>query len=907
MRLAYRPAVFVMNRLRYWQKFLLIGIVLSLPFALAITQYVMQINNDIEMARNEQDGLRYLTPLTTFLRHLHQHAALNLLVIGGDESYLSALTAEQASVDQALTEVDSINAELGERYQTSALWGAMRGYWEQIEAEALTMTAQQRLRQHNLMTVQAMLVIATVGNNSQLILDPDIDTYYLMDTVVNKLPMVVENVSDMRERSIQVLQAGTSTPDVRSWLTFRVDSVRTTLEAMRIGLDYAYRANPTLFARIEATIEESVKSVYQSHAFMNREVVNATANGVPDTTASAYYAETATTFRDIFSMYDVTTLALDDTLQVRIDAFTARRNLVLALTTLGVVGSVYLFSGFYVSLLRTVASLARTSQRMVEGKIDGVFLLENRDELAQVAISFNTIAGELIATRDRALEASRAKSTFLANMSHELRTPLNAIIGYSELLEEELTDVQQEEFVPDLHKIQSAARHLLSLINDILDLSKIEAGKMEVHLESFDLHSMVDDVVSTVQPMIDKNDNILILHFDPTLDVMHSDLTKVRQILFNLLSNASKFTKEGEIGLRVYPQVYDNKAMVAFDVKDTGIGMTPEQSAKLFTDFVQADASTTRQFGGTGLGLSISRRFCRMMGGDITVRSVMGEGSTFTVMLPIKTLKDQPVLLTGEAPPVLATVENGVSVLVIDDDPAVREMLLRFLVKEGFQVTIATSGQEGLRRAKEIKPDVITLDVMMPGMDGWMVLNALKADQKTAHIPVVMLTMVSDEGIGYALGATEFMTKPIDRGVLVSALHKYGDKNANQTVLVVEDDDPTREVMSRMLSKEGWRVTEATNGRAALEAMRQQRPGLILLDLMMPEMDGFQFVQELRAVDEWRNIPVIVVTAKELTPDDRAQLNGYVRQILQKGMYNREQLLKEVRTLVSALVIKPRR
>jgi Amt family ammonium transporter len=502
--------------------------------------------------------------------------------------------------------------------------------------------------------------------------------------------------------------------------------------------------------------------------------------------------------------------------------------------------------------------------------------------------------------KDAAEAANRAKSLFLANMSHELRTPLNAIIGYSELLEEEANDEGVTFFVPDLQKIRTAGRHLLALINDILDISKIEAGRMELYLESFDVATMIDNVVTTIQPVIDKNGNTLTVSFEDGTGAdasgkMRADLTKVRQVLFNLLSNAAKFTENGQITLSVRRRKGTdfNADMIEFRVTDTGIGMTDEQMERLFEKFTQADASTTRKYGGTGLGLAISRHFCRMMGGDITAESTLGKGSTFIVSLPAVVDVPDASHDTNEFP---AVTESPFSVLVIDDDPTARDLVSRILSSEGYRVELATNGAEGLLAARERRPDVITLDVLMPGMDGWAVLAALKNDPETADIPVIMLTISDSEDMGFALGAAAYLAKPIESDVLVNVMKKF-HKHQGQ-VLVVDDDAVTRDMLRRTLQGEGWTVAEAANGREALARVMEAAPALILLDLMMPEMDGFQFVDELRARDQWRSIPVVVMTAKDLTQADRDQLNGHVERIAQKGLYSRERLLREVYDLV---------
>lgn len=503
----------------------------------------------------------------------------------------------------------------------------------------------------------------------------------------------------------------------------------------------------------------------------------------------------------------------------------------------------------------------------------------------------------LEAARDQALEANRAKSAFLAQMSHELRTPLNAIIGYSELLLEEMED-QDEATTGDLKKIMDAGKHLLALINDILDLSKIEAGRMELSLETFEVRPMIEAVVSTIDPLVKKNDNALEWHCDDEVGAITADRTRVRQILFNLLSNACKFTEKGTVTLEVKCVPFNGGEGIQCSIQDTGIGMTPEQMGKLFQAFSQADTSTTRKYGGTGLGLAISRRFCQMMGGDIGVESEPGRGSTFTFTLPTEVVGNKE---TTPEPAQVPPPPGADCLLVVDDDATVRELMQRYLSKEGYHVVTAASGPEGLRLAREMHLCAITLDVMMPGMDGWAVLTELKADPELRQIPVIMVTIVDQKDLGYALGATEYLTKPIDRERLIKILSRYHGNQGDRVVLLVEDDGRLRELMRRTLKREGWEVVEADNGRVALEKMETTRPALILLDLMMPEMDGFQFLDQLRRQPGSRSIPVVIVTAKDITPEDRQRLNGHVEQILRKGNYSREDLLREVSDLVSSV------
>ncbi|UCF39864.1 MAG: response regulator [Gemmatimonadota bacterium] len=510
---------------------------------------------------------------------------------------------------------------------------------------------------------------------------------------------------------------------------------------------------------------------------------------------------------------------------------------------------------------------------------------------------------ELLTARRDAEAANSAKSQFLASMSHELRTPLNAIIGYSEMLQEDAEEAEQSSFIPDLEKIHAAGRHLLALINDILDLSKIEAGKMELYREEFDIERIVQEVATTVRPLVEKTGNTLEVSLGPELGTMHSDLTRTRQVLLNLLSNAAKFTENGSITLHAGRERNGSGGDdIVFRVADTGIGMTPEQLGRLFEAFSQADVTTSSKYGGTGLGLAISRRFCRMMGGDVTVESAPGEGSVFTVRLPAAAPEGSsaPDAVAAHGAVGSAQGEGAAgSVLVIDDDPAARTLMARILAKEGFGVREAPDGETGLRLAREERPDVITLDVIMPGMDGWTVLSALKEDPALSDIPVVMLSIVDDKNLGFALGASEYLTKPIDRERLAVVLARYRRAGGDATVLVVDDDAATRSVLRRALEQQGWRVAEAENGRVALERVGEGRPELVLLDLLMPEMDGFEFLAAFRERDGCRGVPVVVITGKELTDAERRRLNGGVEWIVEKRGLDRDRLVRHLRDLTA--------
>ncbi len=519
---------------------------------------------------------------------------------------------------------------------------------------------------------------------------------------------------------------------------------------------------------------------------------------------------------------------------------------------------------------------------------------------------------ELIVARDQALEASRAKTVFLANMSHELRTPMNAILGYSEMLIEDAGLMSSEEVAADLQKIRNAGKHLLALINDVLDLSKIESGKMTLHHESFLIGELVQDIVSTIEPIALKNHNRIAVHCPAEIGAMYSDAMKVRQSLMNLLSNACKFSQNSVIDLVISTQSHEREEYVSFAVCDRGIGMTSDQIAKLFQAFVQADESTTRKYGGTGLGLMISRRLCQMLGGDIRVSSELGKGSTFTIELPrIASAVLAPSGLGGAGDSQSAAnsaiktdvIRGGTirgeairgTVLAIDDNPDALDLISRSLSKDGYRVIMATSGEAGLVLARSHRPDIITLDVMMPQMNGWQVLAAIKADVHLSTTPVVLLSVVENNEIAMALGATDCLTKPIDWGKLQVCLDRLLPRNDPDRILVVEDDPASSELVTRILQKDGWKIEKASNGREAFACMEASPPSLVLLDLMMPEMDGFELVARLRTHPTLSKIPVLVLTSKMLTPEDHARLNGRVLDVLSKGTTERNDLLEAVR------------
>ncbi|WP_267422523.1 response regulator [Methylobacterium sp. GC_Met_2] len=497
------------------------------------------------------------------------------------------------------------------------------------------------------------------------------------------------------------------------------------------------------------------------------------------------------------------------------------------------------------------------------------------------------------AAREAAEDANRAKSSFLANMSHELRTPLSAVIGYSEMLEEEAEELGQDSLLKDLGKIKANAKHLLGLINDVLDLSKVEAEKMETYAEDVDVEAFVRDAAGTVDALVGKKGNRLVIDLGDGLGRAHTDATKLRQCLFNLLSNAAKFTEAGTITLRVRRNAIPEGDRLTFSVEDTGIGMTSDQVERLFQRFVQADGSTTRRFGGTGLGLALTKAFAELLGGSITVESDIGRGTRFILTVPAtlsEAIGDVPEEVAGES---LGSGARGL-VLVIDDEASQRDLMGRFLTRQGFSVRTAMDGRTGLDLAQTLAPRVILLDVMMPEVDGWTVLATLKNNPVTRDIPVVMVSFVADAALSASLGAADAVPKPVDWVRLKGVLDRLGTGAGD--VLVVDDDADMRERLRSVLERNGWSVREAGDGAEALDKVREATPRLVLLDLTMPVMDGFSFLHLLRDMPGCVEIPVVVLSARDVTTDERRQLAEADR-VLRKGDTSLQDIATELRRL----------
>ncbi len=519
---------------------------------------------------------------------------------------------------------------------------------------------------------------------------------------------------------------------------------------------------------------------------------------------------------------------------------------------------------------------------------------------SQAAITIDNMRAfeEQKETAQRLREIDRFKTQFLANMSHELRTPLNSIIGFSRVIlkgiDGPLTELQQT----DLTAIYNSGQHLLGLINDILDLSKIEAGKMELNFDELDLRPILKGVMSTAVGLVKDRPIELEQHVPEDLPIIWADNTRVRQVLLNLISNATKFTERGKITLSAY---YDDE-WVTVSVADTGVGIPPEKLESIFEEFTQVDGSTTRRFGGTGLGLPISRHFVEMHGGKIAVESKEGLGSTFTVRLPIRAQtesKTEPVENEQEGQ---AQAMERRLVLAVDDDPGVISLYRRYLEREGYQVIGVADSSEVINKAIELRPFAITLDVLMPNKDGWQILRELKECAQTQNIPIIICSIVSDKGQAFSLGAADYLVKPIMEEELLAALARLDQKEEEAKVLVIDDQADDILLIRRILEAQpGYGVIEGHGGQIGIDLVYQHKPDLIILDLMMPEMDGFAVLEALKRDTDTRNIPVIVITAKVLTKEERQRLNGQVEVLLHKGLFTEQELLEDLARALSQI------
>jgi len=526
---------------------------------------------------------------------------------------------------------------------------------------------------------------------------------------------------------------------------------------------------------------------------------------------------------------------------------------------------------------------------------------------------------ELKSASDSALAASRAKDVFLANTSHELRTPLNAVIGFSEMLQEDAEAAENTETAKDLSRIRAAGKHLLSLINEILDLAKAEAGKVVLHIERFNPAAVVRQVADQMQLQVSKNGNQLLLEIADDVGKMSGDRKRLSQVLFNLLGNAAKFTENGQLTVTANRVNIKNQPCVRFSIVDTGIGMGPDAVEILFQPFSQVCASISKKYGGTGLGLSICRRICELMGGDIRVESEPGVGSTFTFwwpavyagpdehdVAPAEHTEPNRHLESTPVPQEAQGMHAQFTVLAIDDDPAALMLISRHLSRAGYKVITAESGEDGIRMAQSEHPDAITLDAILPGIDGWHVLEALKSDPSTHEIPIIMVTMMDEQRRGYALGAADYLVKPIESDRLSSVLRRHLDGAVGAKVLVVDAEPNVRDYLADSMRRDGIDVCIADSLEAAKAKMAQNPPRATFVELLTSRALRMEFLTVLDEREDWKSIPVIVISRTgalgQLSAAERQRLADSTESVLLAGAYSRDELLAEVDKLVSRFV-----
>ena len=505
---------------------------------------------------------------------------------------------------------------------------------------------------------------------------------------------------------------------------------------------------------------------------------------------------------------------------------------------------------------------------------------------------------EMETARDEARDASDQKTKFFANMSHELRTPLNAILGYGEMLYEDCEDLGYDDLLPDLKKITSSGSHLLSLINNILDLSKIEAGKMELFVTSFEIENMVQTIKDVSEPLAAKNDNGFVINLDGAMGSMSQDETKLRQCLTNFLSNGFKFTKNGTVTLDVKARMVNDVEFIDFAVIDTGAGMSPEGVAKVFEEYTQAERSTSANYGGTGLGLPISKKFAEMMGGDVIVTSEEGVGSVFTMSVPRECPEYSEDEVEGN---VINLDDQDNLVVLVDDDVAMHDLIKRTISKLNLTLLGATNSEKGMELIREVKPKLILLDVLMPGRDGWSLLKECKTDKDLKDIPVIMISQLNQSNLAASLGANDYLTKPIDRSHFINTLKRIlGNDTKDKKVLVIDDDKDVRELLSRLLKDAGYRPIDARDGKEGLERTKDE-PALIILDLEMPRMDGFEFLDNyIKDVPEESRAPVLVFSGKDLTDVQEDLLKERVVGLVKKDDVSMDNLSKMIQGIVKS-------
>jgi signal transduction histidine kinase/DNA-binding response OmpR family regulator len=849
----WRPGVAILNRLTYPRKFALISLLFILPLVLVLALLLQELNARVAFAQKERVGTQYLRPLHKLFAHMIQSAALK-----------PAPDELRRQIDQDFEELAAADRRYGDELQTTPLFQALQVRWQALDEQA----APQSDARATQLIGHISTLIAQTGDSSNLILDPDLDSFYLMDNQVRNLPEAAELLAEALVLGESGATRGALTIDQRGRLIVLAGLLRSNAEKTRRTMQVAFQANSTqtLPAQLTPVLLEHTITTEAFLETLDRELLNAQQITIQPST---YVALGAQALEARFKLWDHGIIELDGLLQARI-ALIWRTIFFIGLFSLAALAVVsYLLAALYHGVMLTISSLEDAARRMSSGTVAEMVQLDNRDELAQVARSFNSIASALVSARVAAEEANALKTKFLANMSHELRTPLNAIINFTHFLGDPdygtLNDQQQL-----FHsRVIYNAEHLLGLINDILDLVKIEAGKMDLQREQVDLQALLHGVMSTGLGLTKTKGLELTLDAPDELPPIWADKTRIRQVLINLVSNAAKFTDQGGITVRARKL----GGFVQIAVQDTGIGIGPKDQARIFDEFQQVQDSMDRSYGGTGLGLPISRRLIEMHGGQIELESAPGAGSTFRFSIPV-------------APPAAPEEQialGGPLITVVDDDLDSHRILRHILGGAGYQVRSILDSRGALDELRRHIPALIILDLIMEPVDGWAVLADLQRDPLLREIPVVICTVADAvrEEVGLLANVQAHIQKPVRRDDLIALVRQI---TPGAPVLVVDDSSDDRRVLSMVIESIGYEAITAPDGAAALVALARDRPSLVLLDLMMPEMDGFMFLERMQSYPEFADIPVVVISAKDLDAAERAWLNERTRACLRKPL-----------------------